>query len=744
MAREGINIFAGFDLKAFSTSAQNLERRLKKTGRNLQKVGRSITRSITAPVAILGGLAVREFANFEQAMAKVQATTGATADQLSVLTNLSKQLGLTTRFTASEVADLELNYSKLGFSVSDITKITEATLQLSLATGEDLAQSAEVAGQTLRGFNLDASEMQRVVDIMANSFSSSALTLERFSVSMGKIAPVANAAGVTIERVVAMQSALVDSGVEASTVGTSLRKIFIELATGGLSYEQAMQKIRNATNKVAVANELFGNRAFAAAIILSDQQTKVDELTMSYENSGGAAKKMADIMDDTLQGSLFKVKSAVEGLAISFGEILSPVVKKIGGKIASLARMFSQLSPTVKKMALVMAGLIAIAGPVLLLIGGLTIAFAALATATNLAALPIIAIIATIAVLGAANIWLKDNALALALTFHNVWVSIKNGVIEAVKGILFIYKKLADALGLDIGQKVFDFLDTLKDDKIPKAAIQFTSFKETATKAMKGVTESLGLATTGAENFGNGVKKVTNEVVKDLDKLNIAFRRSLPFRELLAFITNIGKAQRLLRGFSKVEFQIKAPVIDVSSLADQVGKLITKLDEVKSVAAAKAKEIGVSISQALNDGLKLLISDAAVLIGQFLGNALAGSGATLKDFGNELLGLVGNFMSDFGKAMIATGVGMLALDLAIKSLNPALAIAGGIALVAAGAAISSLSKKGIQGGGGGGGFNTGSSGGGGFNTGLGTITTETVLSGREIIIVQQREKGFRR
>ena len=172
--RKQINIRAGFDLKGFRTSAQNLERSLRKTSRNLNRVGKNMARSLTLPIVALGGLAVREFANFEQSMAKVKAVSGATGQTFKELTQLSKDLGISTRFTASQVAELQLNYAKLGFTPAEINKITEATLELALATGEDLAQSAEVAGATLRGFNMDASQMQNVVDVMANSFSSSA------------------------------------------------------------------------------------------------------------------------------------------------------------------------------------------------------------------------------------------------------------------------------------------------------------------------------------------------------------------------------------------------------------------------------------------------------------------------------------------------------------------------------------------------------------------------------------------
>jgi len=108
--------------------------------------------------------------NFEFQMAKVQAITGATSEEMKNLTSNAKALGASTKFTATEVAGLQEEYAKLGFSTDEILNTTEATLMLAEATGSDLAQAANIAGQVLRAFKLDALETQRVTDVMALSF----------------------------------------------------------------------------------------------------------------------------------------------------------------------------------------------------------------------------------------------------------------------------------------------------------------------------------------------------------------------------------------------------------------------------------------------------------------------------------------------------------------------------------------------------------------------------------------------
>ena len=170
------------------------------------------------------------------------------------------------------------------------------------------------------------------------------------------------------------------------------------------------------------------------------------------------------------------------------------------------------------------------------------------------------------------------------------------------------------------------------------------------------------------------------------------------------------------------------------------------IDEQAAVIKAKYTQIGKEISEALNNGLKTLAANGAILMGEFLGNVISGSEVSVKDFGRSLLDAIGMFMQDFGKAMIGIGVAQIAINAAIASMNPALAIAGGIALVAAGTALSNISKKGLEGAGGGGagGYSSPSGSMNRNNLDLQPIVLETKIQGRELILVQDRSRQFKR
>lgn len=430
-----INIKFFADLKQFSSNMQNANRKIVKMGKSMQKVGKNLTVGLTLPIVALGAASVKTFADFEQAMAKVKAISGATATEFKSLNDSALLLGRTTRFTASQVAELQLAYSKLGFNPDEINKVTEATLNLALATGEDLAQSATVAASTLRGFELDASEMARVVDVMASSFSNSALDLEKFKTAMATLAPVARNAGVSLEQATGYLSILVDRGVDASTAGTGLRNMFLNLAKSGQTLDEALQEINQSTNKNATSLRLFGKRGATVATIMANNTKEAKRLSISYNAAGGTAKRMAKIMDNTLQGSLFKLKSAFEGLQIALGDQLKNAVTKLASFLSTLANRFTDLEPATKKIIVVVAALAAAIGPLLVTFGFLmTTVLPGLVTAFGFFK------VATIAASGAFKIFTATllanpiTAIAVALAaVISYFVFFNNATEKAVK-----------------------------------------------------------------------------------------------------------------------------------------------------------------------------------------------------------------------------------------------------------------------------------------------------------------------
>jgi peptidoglycan hydrolase-like protein with peptidoglycan-binding domain len=298
------------------------ERALDQTGRKFESIGKGLTKSFSMPVAALGTLSVSVFSAFEHQMSEVKAVSGATADEFQKLKANAEKLGATTIFTAKEVGGLQAEFARLGFTADEITKVTEATLYLAQASGSDLARSAEIAGSTLRAFGLAATETTHVADVMAMAFNKSALDLDSFADSMKYVGPVAAVAGVSLEEASAMLAVLSNSGIKGSQAGTSLRRILTDLGSESGTTAEKIAKLAAKGISMENAMDDVGRTAQSALIVLQNGVGQIDPLTKSFENADGAAKAMAQIMGDTLQGSMKGFTSASEGAMIQIGELV--------------------------------------------------------------------------------------------------------------------------------------------------------------------------------------------------------------------------------------------------------------------------------------------------------------------------------------------------------------------------------------------------------------------------------------
>ncbi len=293
--------------------------------------------------------AVKTFTKFEFEMAKVRAITGATDKDFKKLTATAQQLGRTTFFTASQVAELQVNFGKLGFSTQEILDAQEATLLLATATQSDLGRAAIVAGAAVRGFALDANETARVVDVMAVAFTSSALDIEKFQTSMTKVAPIAKSAGFSIEDTTAIMAQLADSGIEASIAGTSLRNILLKMQDPNSDLVKSFGKTIHSLDELVPALTRFSKEGGSLAEIMEvvdlrqaaafeqmiTSRQRTVELRDALEGANGAAEEMARIVGDTLEGALKRSESATQGFAIafvdSFGKTLQNIVDGFAG-----------------------------------------------------------------------------------------------------------------------------------------------------------------------------------------------------------------------------------------------------------------------------------------------------------------------------------------------------------------------------------------------------------------------------
>lgn len=286
--------------------------------------------------------AVTVGSEFEQNIKNLSVIAGATGGKLKQLEQSALKLGGSTKFTASEVAGLSIEFSKLGFTADEILEVTEGTLNLATAFGLDLSNTASVAGATLRAFGLDATETTRMTDVMAVSFRSTALDMEKFSGAMQMVAPVAKIAGFSLEETTAMLGKLADSGISGSLAGTQLRSILLDMSNESSNFakrvggsvtnvdqlKEALQKLNKEGVSTSEMKDLVGKRAVSAFGVLLAGADDIGHLTTQFEGATGAGKLMATEMLDTLESKFKIMESATSDLGIAFFNTFDETLKK--------------------------------------------------------------------------------------------------------------------------------------------------------------------------------------------------------------------------------------------------------------------------------------------------------------------------------------------------------------------------------------------------------------------------------
>jgi TP901 family phage tail tape measure protein len=350
--------------------------------------------------------AINVYSKFNEEQAKLGAISRSINNPtaLAALEEDALRLGATTEKTASQVTQLQIAYARAGFSVDEILAATEATLDLSTATGEDLTRSSEVAANNLRAFQLAAGETGRVTDVITASINSSNQALEDYAEASKLLAPIANTLNVSIEEASAVIGILADNGLKGSiatqSFTTSLQNLTNESskqarAAKDLGVEIFNQEgqflgftevIRNlnkalagktAQEKLSAISAIFGARATRNWAILLNAQKEatvdgttaffegadaIEAYTKQLEQSEGAAKTAADFIRDTLAGDIKVLESTIEGAQLNFVakfedelragvQIATQVIRDLSSVLDQLVTIFTPAARAIKEFS---------------------------------------------------------------------------------------------------------------------------------------------------------------------------------------------------------------------------------------------------------------------------------------------------------------------------------------------------------------------------------------------------------
>ncbi len=327
------------------------ERGSRTVRRNIAGIGKTATKTQGAVKLLsrtLGFLAlgagitagIRTLASFSQEMSTVKAVANATGAEFEALTAKARDLGATTRFTATQAAEGMTFLARAGFDAGEVLETVGDTLLLAQAGALDLGRAADIASNILKGFGLANAEAGRVVDVLANTANSANTNVDQLGEAMKFAAPVARGFGVDIEEAAAAVGVLGDAGLQGTIAGTGLRTTILKLAdptskarktlaalgltqadvnVETLGLTQVLKNLEGANISTSQAFALVGLRAGTALSVLIKNIPAVEKLTEANREAAGEAQRVADIMDDNLNGALLRVKSAFEAIVLSVG-----------------------------------------------------------------------------------------------------------------------------------------------------------------------------------------------------------------------------------------------------------------------------------------------------------------------------------------------------------------------------------------------------------------------------------------
>ncbi|MFQ9454647.1 phage tail tape measure protein [[Ruminococcus] lactaris] len=546
-------------------------------GQKMEAVGNSIAgagKKMMGVTTVIGGVgvaAVKTAADFDSAMSQVAAVSGATGKDFDALRNKAREMGAKTKFSATEAAEA-MNYMAMaGWKTEDMLSGIEGIMNLAAASGEDLATTSDIVTDALTAFGLSAKDSGHFADILAAASSNANTNVSMMGETFKYCAPIAGALGFSAEDTAEAIGLMANAGIKSSQAGTALRTIMNNLAGDVKISGKAIGDVTIATTnadgsmrdlsdiladcrsafgslteseKAQAAESLVGKNAMSGFLALMNAgEGDIEKLSSAIENCDGSAEKMAMTMQDNLTGQITILKSQLQELAISFGDILMPAIRSIVSKLQGFVDKLNGMDEGTKRTVVTIALLVASIGPLLIIIGtaiskigvamqgfvklangisklkvavqGGAGVLGKLGAALGGISAPVLAVVAVIAVLVAAfvHLWKTNEGFRDAII--GTWTRIKDTISGFCQGIV----DRLNALGFQF-TNIVDVLKTVWDGFCQVLAPIFegvfnniANILSTVTGVITGILDIfIGIFTGNWSQAWNGIKEIFSSI----------------------------------------------------------------------------------------------------------------------------------------------------------------------------------------------------------------------------------------
>jgi TP901 family phage tail tape measure protein len=607
-----------------SKSLEPIGQKMQDIGKKMESVGKNLSMKVTAPLMALGGVAVKVGSDFEAGMSEVQAISGATGNDLEKLKEKAKEMGATTKFSASESAEALKYMSMAGWETNQMLDGLEGVMMLAAASGENLGTVSDIVTDALTAFGMEAKEASEFADLLASASSNSNTNVALLGESFKYVAPLFGALNYSAEDAALALGLMANAGIKGSQAGTSLKTAIANLANPtdkmagamkvlGISisdangemlpFKDVMDELRvkfadlSEEQQAQYAATIFGKEAMSGMLaIINASEEDYEKLTQATREYSGVAKEMAETMEDNLQGGITKLKSALEGVGIQISEILVPHLQKLVEKLQQAVDWFANLSPATQETIVKVAALAAAIGPLLLiggkLVGGIGAVIGAISTVS--AAL---AVVTT----GAAAATPAIGTLATAFTVLTGPVGI---AVAAIAGITAAGVALYKHLSQDSIPAVQLFGDEVSEST-QKAVGGFLELNDEVTLALNQLSwGSQEVTKEMADSIAGNFSKMAKEIQAGLDKHH---KESLG--KIQGFVNNStslsGEEQEeILNSMQQGYENRKQAIVDGEARIKEILGLAST--EKRALTKAEQDEINAIQRQMVNTGIQVL------------------------------------------------------------------------------------------------------------------------------------------
>lgn len=531
---------------------QKLGTNLNTLGTKMQTVGGVTTAlgdklmMLSSVIVGLSTYAIKVGMDFEAGMSEVQAISGATGEDLEMLTEKAKEMGATTKFSASESAEAMKYMAMAGWKTEDMLNGLEGVMYLAAASGEELGTVSDIVTDALTAFGLQAKDSAHFSDVLAAASTNSNTNVGLMGTTFQYVAPIAGSLGFSIEQVAEQIGLLANASIKGDKAGTGLRTILNAMASDlkfvNNAGEEFVVTTTNADGSMRNLNDIlndsraifnnfteaekslnaeatFSKTAMASWLVLMNSAPEdITKLESAINNCSGAAKNMSEVMINNTKGNLTIFKSQLEGLGIQLSEHLLPHVNALIGKLSEFVTWFGNLDDETQKLILktglltfASGGLLKVAGSLITGAGKMVVGLGKLST-------------------GLGNILTKLGTLTTKFAGTSTMLGKLISTFGVLGGEVILATTVVGTLSAAI-YGVHEYLDAMNNTATKSA--EEMSFLEKAFTEMSGVTvytreelEKMGLVQEElSDNFSKEFKKAVNEATKNVQEFRFELKK---------------------------------------------------------------------------------------------------------------------------------------------------------------------------------------------------------------------------